>query len=146
MTQIEPSISAGSWLAPSWEHATVADAMAGPVLSCTPATPLVAVARLMATRHVHAVVVSTSGGDPHDWRLVGDRELLAAGGQALARTAGDVATQPREAAEPDWPLDRAARLMADHGVSHLVVVGARGEPVGMLSTLDLAGVIAWSRG
>lgn len=146
MSEIEPTLTAGSWLAPSWEHATVADAMATPVLSCTPDTPLPGVARLMATRHVHAVVVSASSADPHDWRLVGDQQLLAAGSEALGRSAGDVAVQPREAAEPDWPLDRAARLMADHGVTHLVVVGAHGEPVGMLSTLDLAGVIAWSRG
>ena len=33
--------------------------------------------------------------------------------------------------------------MAQHGVTHLVVVDPSGRPTGMLSTLDLAGVIAW---
>jgi|GEM_PF-6207634 len=32
--------------------------------------------------------------------------------------------------------------MAQHGVTHLVVVDPAGHPVGMLATLDLAGVIA----
>ena len=40
-------------------------------------------------------------------------------------------------------LERAARLMADHRVSHLLVIGRECEVlVGVLSTLDLAGVLA----
>jgi CBS domain-containing protein len=39
------------------------------------------------------------------------------------------------------------KLMREHGVSHLMVVdSARGVPVGVLSTLDVAGVVAWGRG
>lgn len=137
----------GSWRSPAWEHATVADAMAAPAIACPPDTPLVAVARTMATRHVHAVVVAPAEGeDAAAWRIVSDRALAAAGATAADRTAGEVAEQPREAAEPGWPLDRAAQVMAQHGVSHLVVVDPRGRPLGMLSTLDLAGVVAWSRG
>jgi len=146
MTFAEPSLNAGSWLAPSWDSATVGDAMSAPTIACRADTPLVAVARLMATRHVHAVVVVSDDADPLAWRVVSDRAVAAAGASAGARTAGDVAEQPLEAAEPDWPVDRAARLMAQHGVSHLVVVDPHGRPAGMLSTLDLAGVIAWGRG
>jgi CBS domain-containing protein len=139
-------MATGSWREPSWEHATVADAMCAPVIACPPDTPLTAVARTMATRHVHAVLVdSVTADDPAGWRIVSDRDVAAAGVTTHDLTAGEVARQPREAAEPDWPLDRAARLMAQHGVSHLVVVDAHGRPVGMLSTLDLAGVIAWGR-
>jgi CBS domain-containing protein len=37
--------------------------------------------------------------------------------------------------------------MADHNVSHLVVVQPHsGQPVGVLSTLDIAGVLAWGGG
>lgn len=138
-------LAGGSWRSPAWEHATVADAMSSPAIACPPETPLVAVARTMAIRHVHAVVVAPHAGDPSGWRVVTDRALAEAGPDAAEQTAGDVAAQPREAAEPDWPLDRAARLMAQHGVTHLVVVDPHGQPVGMLSTLDLAGVIAWAR-
>jgi CBS domain-containing protein len=145
MSSTEPSLAAGSWLTPAWEHATVADAMASPVITCPAATPLIAVARIMATRHVHAVAVVDEGAGPLDWAIVSDRAVAASGASAEGKTAGDVAEQPREAAEADWPLDRAARLMAEHGVTHLVVVDAHGRPAGMLSTLDLAGVIAWGR-
>ncbi|HEU4975031.1 MAG TPA: CBS domain-containing protein [Baekduia sp.] len=142
----ETSLATGSWRSPAWEHATVADAMGAPAILCPADTPLVVVARTMATRHVHAVIVAPAAGqEPSAWRVVSDRALAAAGATAAERTAGEVAEQPREAAEPDWPLDRAARVMAEHGVTHLVVVDPHGKPVGMLSTLDLAGVVAWSR-
>lgn len=141
----EPSLATGSWIAPSWERATVSDAMSAPAIACPSDTPLIAVARMMATRHIHAVVVVDDAADPVAWRVVSDRAMAAAGAAAEDRTAGDVAEQPREAAEADWPLDRAARLLAEHGVTHLVVVDRHGRPAGMLSTLDLAGVIAWGR-
>ena len=145
MNREEPALAAGSWLSPSWEHAIVGDAMSAPVIVCPAATPLTTVARTMATRHVHAVVVTDDDANPVAWRVVSDSAMAAAGAAAAERTAGDVAERPREAAEADWPLDRAARLMAQHGVTHLVVVDPHGRPAGMLSTLDLAGVIAWGR-
>jgi CBS domain-containing protein len=44
-------------------------------------------------------------------------------------------------------LDRAAQLMVEYGVDHLIVADAHdGHPVGMLSTLDVAGVLAWGEG
>jgi CBS domain-containing protein len=139
------ALSGGSWRSPSWEHATVADAMGAPVITCPADTPLIAVARLMATRHIHAVVVVDDEKDPLAWRVLSDRILTSTGATADNLTAGQVAERPREAAEEDWPLDRAAHLMAEHGVTHLVVVDAHGRPAGMLSTLDLAGVVAWGR-
>ena len=145
MNRVEPALATGSWLAPSWEHATVRDVMSAPVIVCPAETPLTTVARTMATRHVHAVVVTDDDADPVAWRVVSDHAMAAAGAAAGERTVGDVAERPRGAAEGDWPLDRAARLMAQNGVTHLVVVDSHGRPVGMLSTLDLAGVIAWGR-
>jgi CBS domain-containing protein len=44
------------------------------------------------------------------------------------------------------PLTRAAQLMAEHDVSHLIVVGeASGRPEGVLSSLDVAMVLAGRR-
>ena len=41
-------------------------------------------------------------------------------------------------------LARAAQLMTEHEVAHLVVVHPDdGHPIGILSTLDVAGVLAW---
>ena len=109
----------GSYLTPSFEHATVGDAMRPWVLSCDPATPLVTVAQRMAGEHVHAIVVLADHGDRRPYALVTDRDLL------------------RE----------AARRMADHDATHAVVVDDRsGRPVGVLSTLDVAGILGWGRG
>lgn len=43
----------------------------------------------------------------------------------------------------DEPLERAAQLMVEHQLTHLLVTGPAGMPVGVLSTLDVAGAIAW---
>jgi CBS domain-containing protein len=41
-------------------------------------------------------------------------------------------------------LDGAAQLMIEHQVDHVLVVGSQdGRPAGVLSTLDIAGVMAW---
>jgi CBS domain-containing protein len=47
------------------------------------------------------------------------------------------------AVSADERLPRAAQLMAEHGVSHLVVLDAEsGQPIGVLSTIDIATVYA----
>jgi CBS domain-containing protein len=48
------------------------------------------------------------------------------------------ATEPLTASPSDT-LAEVARVMADHDVAHLVVVdGREGEPMGVISTLDVA--------
>lgn len=56
-------------------------------------------------------------------------------------TARTVASAPVLTIESAETIRRGAELMVEHGVAHLVVV-KRGRPVGVLSTLDLARVIA----
>jgi CBS domain-containing protein len=42
------------------------------------------------------------------------------------------------------PLREAGELMLKHGVSHLIVVDPTTQrPTGVLSTLDIAGILAW---
>jgi CBS domain-containing protein len=43
--------------------------------------------------------------------------------------------------DPGETLERAAQLMAEHEVTHLLVVAER-KPVGVISSLDLAAAIA----
>jgi CBS domain-containing protein len=40
------------------------------------------------------------------------------------------------------PLVRAAQLMVEHQLTHLIVV-SEARPVGVVSTLDVAGCMAW---
>ena len=54
----------GSHLTPSLEKATVADAMRSGVMSCEPDLPAATVARMMATHHIHSVVVEGIHHDP----------------------------------------------------------------------------------
>jgi CBS domain-containing protein len=130
--------------APQFEQATVLDAMRLGVVTCQPETPLREVARILATYRIHSVVVSEIEGD-RPWGLVTDLDLAAAAGRDLdALTARELARGELVTVGADETLARAAQLMAEHEVAHVVVVQPHsGQPVGVLSTLDLAGVLAW---
>jgi CBS domain-containing protein len=122
------------------------DAMHPGVLSCAPDVPLGEVARIMAQHRVHCVVVEEPGvHGPEGWSVVSDRDLVAAAAadRLDQPAAGTVAGTwvPRIAA--DESLARVAQLMAEHDVSHLIVVAAAsGRPVGVISTLDVAAVLS----
>jgi len=126
----------------------VADAMTTGVISCSPETPLRAVARIMTQRRVHAVYVFDYGLEDDEsvelWGLVSDLDLVAAArGEIDNATARQVSITPLVTVFSDDTLDRASRLMAEYGVSHLAVLDpATSRPVGVLSTLDIAGVVA----
>jgi CBS domain-containing protein len=143
----------GSYLTPSFEHARVADAMRPRVLTCDPETPLVTVAQRMASEHVHAIVVllETAAPDgemgPRPWKVVTDHDVLRSAASISDRAAGEVATGEVLLAQPDEALPDVADRMIEHGTSHAVVVEPRtGRPVGVLSTLDIAGILGWGLG
>jgi CBS domain-containing protein len=121
----------------------VADAMHHGVVTCERDTPLSAVAATMARELVHCVVVDRGSSEAGPrWGIVSDLDLVAA---ALVRgledqTAGGSAAVPAVTVTPDEKLERAARLMTENGTPYLVVVDrARRRPLGVLSTLDVAG-------
>ncbi|HEU0023102.1 MAG TPA: CBS domain-containing protein [Thermoleophilaceae bacterium] len=136
----------GSYLTPSFEHARVADAMRAGVVTCPPETSMAAVARIMASNHVHAVVV-TGLADGPPWGVVSDRDLLAVAAEAEDRLAGSCAGTELVTVAPGEPLRAAVELMRRHGVTHVLVGDPQsGPPIGVLSTLDVAGIVAWGRG
>ncbi len=128
------------------ERFTVAAAMHPGVITCLAQTPLRHVARMMATAHIHAVVV---WGDEEDdsqgiWGIISDLDVVAAAarGDLRAGSALGSAQTPVVTIREDASLAQAAQSMNQHGVSHLVVLAvARERPVGVISTLDLARVI-----
>jgi CBS domain-containing protein len=70
-------------------------------------------------------------------------------GAVAPSAAVEVRTARRETSflfsEPEDALERAAQLMAEHDVTHLVVVQPHsGQPVGIVSALDVAGALAWA--
>ena len=125
----------GSYLMPRLEHATVSDAMHPGIHFCEPDATLTDVARLMAKAADRKLV----------WGIVTDVDLLRAGvGQGVEGTAGTIAAQVPISAEPTTPLRAARGLMLAHGSKHLVLIDRQvRRPVGILSTLDIVGVLAW---
>jgi CBS domain-containing protein len=142
----------GSYLMPRLEHATVSDAMHPGILSCEADTPLTDVARLMAMHHVHCVAVIGTSHQPSGEKLVrgiiSDLDLLRAGVRGGGdQAASEIAVQPVTSVEPTMPLREAGELMLARSASHVVVIHPDiGRPIGILSTLDIAGVLAWGEG
>jgi crotonyl-CoA carboxylase/reductase len=140
--------SRGSDRAPALHHALVEDVMHPGILSCGPEDDLATVARTMADNHVHAVVVSgieptSSGGERLTWGMITALDLTTATLAGDASDAGELASTEIVTVEPADRLERAAQLMSEHQLTHLMVVaGAR--PVGIVSTLDVAASIAGS--
>jgi CBS domain-containing protein len=119
----------------------VGDAMHAGVLTCDRDESLSEVARKMADQSVHCIVVGSNGDGGPAWGVVSDLDLVAA---AMVRdldeqSAAGSAASPVLMVTPDETLERAAQLMTEHGTAHLLVVDGPGlEPVGVLSTLDIA--------
>jgi CBS domain-containing protein len=143
--------SRGSDRTPALEHALVEDVMRPGIISCGPETDLTTVARTMAANHVHAVVVSgvsetVFGGEHLTWGLITALDLVASAlPGVVAPDAGSLASTEIVTVESTEPLERAVQLMAEHQLSHLLVV-SRARPVGVVSTLDIAGCLAWGEG
>jgi len=149
MSEIQTSSGAvaGSYRMPRFEHARVGDVMRAGALTCSPDTPVVQVARTMASHHVHCVVVSPPAGPEatDGWKLLSDSDLVAVAlaGDYEDLTAHRAALSDTVTVTAADSLEHTARLMTDNGTAHLVVVDAHGHPVGMVSTLDIAGCVAW---
>jgi signal-transduction protein with cAMP-binding, CBS, and nucleotidyltransferase domain len=105
-----------------------------------------AVAQTMVTEHIHCIVVRA---DPDQsqrdrWAIVSDVTLLRNAGQDFSRwTAGRVAVADYPTVTPSETVERAVELMIGQDVRHLMVVDERTRrPLGVLSTLDVARVLA----
>jgi CBS domain-containing protein len=131
-------------LQPTFAGARVEDVMRRGIISCGPETDLATVARAMADNRVHAIVVSglehdAHGGERLTWGLITALDLVAAALPDLqAADAGALASTEVVTVEEAEPLERAAQLMAEHQLSHLLVVSGRAQPIGIVSTLDVA--------
>lgn len=133
------------------DEISVAEAMHPGVLTCPVETPLRDVARMMASYRIHSIVVFGGGEEDADlegrlWGVVSDLDLVTAAAvdDLEDRSAGGTAVTPIVTIGPRDTLAQAARLMREHEVSHLVVVDeASTRPVGVLSTLDVARMLAF---
>jgi CBS domain-containing protein len=126
----------------------IAEAMHEGVFTCPEDATLASVAGQMSRERIHAVVVSgvaaEGRGDRHAWGIVSDLDLLRAvlaGSGDL--TAGKIAAVEFLTVDADETVERAAQLMTEHEVTHLVVLDRRtGHAAGVVSTHDIARVLA----
>ena len=120
----------------------VEDAMHRGLVTCPPRTSLRVVARILAAHRIHAVVVADDHAHEQAgvWGVVSDVDVVSRLATAGAdETAGSAAELPPCFVAPSDTLAHAVRLMAEHGVAHLLVADpVSGRPLGVLSTLDVA--------
>lgn len=136
------------------EHAldrgTVADVMHRGLVTCDVHSPLGAVARMMSAHRIHCVVVRDGAASWSEapggglWGVVSDLDLvrILVEDGIVGLTAGQGATTPAVVVGADDPVRRAAELMAERQVAHLVVVDHAAKPVGVVSTLDVARTVS----
>jgi CBS domain-containing protein len=134
---------------PALEQLRVGDAMHPGLISCSLDIPLRTVARMMATYRVHAILVTAHGEEELAggglWGVISDADLLRAAqdGDLDERPARTIAATPALMVDTGDDLARAARIMVEHDVSHLVVVEPQTtRPIGVVSTLDIARALA----
>lgn len=131
----------------------VMDAMHPGVLTCPRETPLRDVARMLASYNVHCLIVLGSeeeheDGEQRPWAVISDLDLV---GAALHpgledRTAAGAAASPVVVISGSDTLERASQLMHEHQTAHLLVIDPDTmHPVGVLSTLDIAGALVGQR-
>jgi len=136
-----------TYTGPPFAEAKVGDVMRVGVVTCRPQTPLRDVAAMMVGYQIHSVVVDELDGGPQPLGIVSDLDVAgaaAAGDEQLS--AGEVASTELPTVRSDEKLPRAAQIMAEHEVAHLLVVQPdTGRPVGVISTLGLASALSGPR-
>ncbi len=123
---------------------TVGEIMSSGVITARRDATVSAVATMMATHGIHAVVVSPlHGGTP---LLVSDVELVrsALSGAPMGQaTAGELAREPVAMLSATATVAEAVEMMAIRYVTHLVATDpTSGDPAGIVSSLDVAAVVA----
>ena len=135
------------YVGPEFEHARVHDVMRVGVVTCQPETSLRDVARIMVGYQIHSLLVGDVGSGESPWGIVTDLDLAAAASDLSEQTARDVASRELVTVPANETLAGAATLMADRECTHLLAVQPdTGKPVGVISALSIASVIAAGQG
>lgn len=118
----------------------VKEVMSSNVAAVDPNTSVAVAARAMRRRVVGCLPVLEQG---QVIGMVTDRDLvervLAEGLDAHATTVRAVMSAAPVFCSAHQPIDEARRLMVDHRIKHLAVLGPHGEMVGMLAYGDVVG-------
>ncbi len=129
--------------------ATTADElMTATVVTIHPENPVTDAARAMLDANIGSLVIVDDENRPAGILTRTDFVRLASDGESLT---GDDVPTIRSVMEtelvtitPDTSLEELSRLMDDHAIHHLPVVGETGQVVGIVTTTDLAAASAES--
>jgi CBS domain-containing protein len=121
------------------DRVEVASAMHLGVFACLPEASLREVAAIFVERHVHCVAVAGTPA-PASWKFITDLGIARAATSHAELHASDLVDEATWIAG-DATLDEATELMLRTRSSHLLVRGHH-APIGVLSTLDVIGVLA----
>jgi CBS domain-containing protein len=135
-----------SYFGPAFEDAQVHHVMRVGVVTCRPETQLADVARMMVGYDIHSVVVADVQGEEGMWGIVTSLDLARRPEELGWLTAGEVASTDPVTIPSSDSLERAAEVMAENGVTHLIAVQPEtSQPAGMISASGLAAALAHGR-
>jgi len=121
---------------------TVADACQRDVICALPEAPIAAISAALREHAVGTVVIVDPVRAPLGVVSAQDIVALPIG----ARVAAEAMTTRPISVPFDFPLGRAAALMAFEGIHHLPVVGPDSRLLGILSSIDILRRIGWAEG
>jgi CBS domain-containing protein len=138
----DTDLLAGEWLAGDPEalaamrKVTARELMTAPVLTIPAEMPAAQVAARMGENQVHRLLVTEAG------RAVGvvsvsDFVAGLAAASAERRTVGDVMSRGLVVCRAETPVPALARLMTERRTRSVVVVGPTGQPLGVVTGLDV---------
>lgn len=137
-----------TYTGPAFADAKVYDAMRVGVVTCRPDTSLADAARMMTGYGIHCLIVADpeSGQHAGSWGVVDALDVARAEAEGRTGAVGEIAASEVVTIDSSAPLTRAARLMAEQRITHLVAVQpGTDRPVGVISASGLAAVLAWGR-
>jgi CBS domain-containing protein len=133
-----------SYVGPTFAEARVSHAMRVGVITCQPETKLSDVAKMMTGYDVHSIVVPDVAADRGGWGIVTSLDLARAADRIGTTTAGEIASTNLVTVRSNESLARAAAVMADHNLDHLIVLQPDSDqPVGVISAGGIAAAVAY---
>lgn len=118
------------------EETPVSDIMSSPVITVSQETTVADAASTLAAEHVGSLIV----GDDIIEGIVTEADIVRAVGDGIDlqnTTVGEIMSEPVVTIRPHEPVQVAGERMGHNGVKKLPVT-EDGEPVGMVTTTDLA--------
>jgi CBS domain-containing protein len=124
----------------AWTGVSVSEAMHPGIVTCPRDATLPAIAAIMTTHRVHAVVVAPiERGAP---LVVTDRALIGAGVEgATDASATDLAREPMAMLSTQATLAEAVELMAVSYATLVLATDPSGVPAGIISSIDVAAAV-----